>query len=135
MPLSGSRPFALFALLLAVLVTPVAYAPGSPQDKDKVDPDHVAKMAKGTELFKASVRGVLQAKCAKCHEFYDPKKYSEEDWRKWMGKMNKKSKLKREQADLLGRYLDSYRAGRIEGKAEGEAKPARKGKGKATENG
>ncbi len=56
----------LFALLLA----PVAYAPGSPeaqQPKDKVDPDHVAKVAKGTELFKTSVRAVLQAKCLKCH--------------------------------------------------------------------
>ena len=46
----------------------VAQAPGSPQAKDKpVDPDHVAKMAKGTELFKTSVRGILQAKCVKCH--------------------------------------------------------------------
>ena len=37
-------------------LTPVAYAPGSPnaQPKDKVDPDHAAKMAKGTELFKTS---------------------------------------------------------------------------------
>ncbi len=24
-------------------------------------------MAKGTELFKTSVRGILQAKCVKCH--------------------------------------------------------------------
>ena len=32
-----------------------------------VDPDHAAKMAKGTELFKSHVRGMLQAKCVKCH--------------------------------------------------------------------
>jgi hypothetical protein len=48
--------------LLAVLVT---QAPGFPQAK--VDPDHAATMAKGTELFKSSVRGILQAKCMKCH--------------------------------------------------------------------
>ncbi len=61
--------FSRRAVLLALLLAPVAYAPGSPQpkDKDKVDPDHVAKMAKGTELFKRGVRGVLQAKCVKCH--------------------------------------------------------------------
>ena len=60
----------LFSRLLPVglLVTLVAQAPGSPQAKDKpVDPDHAAKMAKGTELFKTSVRGILQAKCVKCH--------------------------------------------------------------------
>src|SRR6476469_10004367 len=30
-------------------------------------PDHAAKMAKGTELFKSSVREVLAKKCQKCH--------------------------------------------------------------------
>jgi cytochrome c553 len=72
-------------------------------------------------------RSVYVAKCAKCHEFYEPKKYSEPDWRKWMVKMEKKSKLKGEQASLLRQYLDDYRAGRVEGKAEGDAKAGRRG--------
>ncbi|MFM8271479.1 MAG: DUF1549 domain-containing protein, partial [Gemmata sp.] len=56
------------AALLVLVLAPVAYALGAPQPpKDKVDPDHVAKMAKGTEVFRAGVRGVLQAKCLKCH--------------------------------------------------------------------
>ncbi len=57
------------AALLVLVFAPVAYAPGSPnaQPKDRVDPDHVVKIAKGTELFKTSVRGVLQGKCVKCH--------------------------------------------------------------------
>src|SRR3954462_2455131 len=67
MPLSNPHAFALFTLLTAALLVPGLDAPGRAQPKDKVDPDHVAKMAKGTELFKASVRGVLQAKCVKCH--------------------------------------------------------------------
>src|SRR6266545_1851261 len=37
------------------------------------------------------------AKCAKCHKFYDPAKYSEADWKMWMKKMSKKAKLKPEQ--------------------------------------
>ena len=37
------------------------------QQPTPVDPEHVAKMAKGTELFKSSVRGILQSKCVKCH--------------------------------------------------------------------
>ncbi len=59
--LSRLLPVGLFLLL-------IPQAPASPQTKDQsVGPDHAAKMAKGTELFKASVRGILQAKCVKCH--------------------------------------------------------------------
>jgi hypothetical protein len=35
--------------------------------KDPVDPDHAAKMAKGLDLFKKEVRGVLTQKCLRCH--------------------------------------------------------------------
>src|SRR5262249_12322349 len=57
------------AALVALLLAPVADAPGSPETKDapKDDPEHAAKMAKGTELFKSHVRGLLQSKCLKCH--------------------------------------------------------------------
>ncbi|QJW98210.1 PSD1 and planctomycete cytochrome C domain-containing protein [Frigoriglobus tundricola] len=68
MRLSTLRPAVVFVSVTAALLTGL-HAPGraQPKDKDKVDPDHVAKMAKGTALFKASVRGILQAKCVKCH--------------------------------------------------------------------
>jgi hypothetical protein len=50
---------------VGLLLAPVA---ARPQANDRpLDPDHVAKITKGTELFKASVRGVLEAKCVKCH--------------------------------------------------------------------
>jgi hypothetical protein len=61
---------------------------------------------------------IYAAKCAKCHRFYEPKNYSDVDWRTWMEKMTKKSKLKEEQATLISRYLDAYRAGRLPGKPE-----------------
>jgi hypothetical protein len=52
-------------VLLAILVS---QASSAPQTKDKpVDPDHAAKMSKGTELFKSSLRAILQTKCLKCH--------------------------------------------------------------------
>lgn len=66
----------------------------------------------------AAARKIYVAKCAKCHRFYEPKEYSAADWRMWMEKMNKKSKLKPEQASLLNRYLDAYRAGQLSGKPE-----------------
>jgi hypothetical protein len=74
-------------------------------------------------------RKVYVAKCAKCHQFYEPTKYSEADWLAWIGKMSRKLKLKGEQASVLGRYLDAYRAGRLTGKPEDEAKPAQRGGG------
>ena len=46
-------------------------------------------------------------KCAKCHKFYDPAKYSEQEWHKWMAKMSKKSKLTPEQSEMLSRYIDN----------------------------
>ena len=63
-----------------------------------------------------AARKIYVAKCAKCHRFYEPTNYAEGDWRLWMGKMDRKSKLKPDQASLLNRYLDSYRAGRLAGK-------------------
>lgn len=66
----------------------------------------------------ASARKLYVAKCAKCHKFYEPNKYTEADWRIWMEKMNKKSKLKPAQAELLNQYLDLYRAGQLPGKPE-----------------
>jgi mono/diheme cytochrome c family protein len=46
------------------------------------------------------------AKCAKCHKFYDPAKYSEVDWQIWMAKMSKKAKLKPEQQQAVSRYIE-----------------------------
>lgn len=63
-----------------------------------------------------AARKLYEAKCAKCHRFYEPKKYSEADWRTWMNKMSAKSKLKPDQEDLLKRYLDAYRADRLPSK-------------------
>lgn len=77
--------------------------------------------ASGDELSPkdlAAARKIYVAKCAKCHRFYEPNDYAEADWRVWMDKMNKKSKLKPEQASLLNRYLDSYREGQVSGKPE-----------------
>jgi len=66
----------------------------------------------------ASAQKIYVAKCAKCHRFYEPMSYSAQDWQTWMEKMSKKSKLKADQARVLTRYLDGYRAGRLPGKPQ-----------------
>jgi len=52
---------------------------------------------------------LYNTKCAKCHKFYNPDQYSDEDWKIWMDKMSRKSKLKPAQSELLSRYLDTLR--------------------------
>ena len=51
-------------------------------------------------------------KCAKCHKFYDPAKYSDADWNLWMGKMSRKAKLKPEQEQLISHYIDEKLRGK-----------------------
>ena len=63
-------------------------------------------MAKDSPLSDgAAGQKLYVAKCAKCHKFYDPAKYSEADWEMWMAKMSKKAKLKPDQQQVLSRYI------------------------------
>lgn len=63
-------------------------------------------------LFAVLVAGTGQAapdparqlyvrKCAACHKLYDPARYSEADWDKWLGKMQRKARLTDAQVDQL----------------------------------
>jgi cytochrome c553 len=61
----------------------------------------------------AAARKLYLAKCAKCHAFYEPKDYKEPQWRLWMEKMGRKSKLDGDQDKLINRYLDAWRADRL----------------------
>jgi hypothetical protein len=94
----------------------------------------VAHPAKSADELTAkettTARKIYVAKCAKCHRFYEPTKYPEPDWRTWIEKMSKKSKLEGEQARLLTQYLGAYRAGRLSGKPQD--KPRSSSSGAAT---
>ncbi|HEV3385851.1 MAG TPA: DUF1549 domain-containing protein, partial [Gemmata sp.] len=57
--------FRILPVFAIVALATLTY--GLAQQPAPTDPDHVAKMAKGTELFKSSVRGIFQNKCVKCH--------------------------------------------------------------------
>jgi hypothetical protein len=59
-----------------------------------------------------SAHKLYVVKCAKCHELYDPNKYTDPEWSAWMLKMKKKSKLKQEQFELLDRYMKMIRSER-----------------------
>ena len=69
-----------------------------------------ARAADLSEKETQTARKLYNAKCAKCHKFYDPANYSAEEWNVWMHKMSKKAKLKPPQTELLTRYLETFRA-------------------------
>ena len=60
-----------------------------------------------------TARKLYLGKCAKCHKLYDPARYSDEAWNKWLEKMTVKSRLKADDAELLNRYLAAGRAGEL----------------------
>ena len=53
------------------------------------------------------VRKLYLGKCAKCHKLYDPAKYSDAEWEKWMEKMGRKSKLTPDQQRELSKYIEN----------------------------
>ena len=61
-----------------------------------------------------AARKIYTGKCAKCHKLYDPSAYTPEKWSEWTGKMTKKSKLKPAQVELLARYIEAGKSGRVE---------------------
>ena len=46
-------------------------------------------------------RQLYVRKCAGCHKPYDPNHYSAEEWDKWLGKMQRKARLKTEQVETI----------------------------------
>ena len=52
---------------------------------------------------------LFRSKCANCHKFYDPARYADAEWDRWMMKMSRKSKLDPVEAALLTRYLAASR--------------------------
>jgi len=70
-----------------------------------------AGAAELTDKEIAAARKIYLTKCAKCHELYDPKAYTDAEWATWMTKMGKKSKLKADQLDQLIRYTATLRVG------------------------
>lgn len=70
----------------------------------------------------AQARKLYVAKCAKCHDFYDPKAYPQAEWDEWMVKMKKKSRLNEEQFALATNYTALIRAGTVEAPAGRKSK-------------
>ncbi|PWU18436.1 MAG: hypothetical protein C5B50_09165 [Verrucomicrobia bacterium] len=87
-------PFAHAALALASAVVILTSVKG------------MAGSAEQTKTEPAAARKLYLTKCAKCHKFYDPAKYTDSQWHTWMEKMNQKAKIKPEHREMLSRYIE-----------------------------
>ena len=52
-----------------------------------------------------AARKLYIGKCAKCHKLYDPGRYTDPQWDRWMKRMGDKARLKPDQRELLARYI------------------------------
>ena len=50
---------------------------------------------------------LLEGKCVRCHKLYEPKKYSQEQWKPILVKMQKKARLDDVQIALISNYITS----------------------------
>lgn len=66
-------------------------------------------MGLSTDEVSRAVR-LGDAKCVRCHKFYDPTAYTDVEWQTWMNKMSKKAHLADDQRELLARYFAVIRA-------------------------
>ena len=109
---SASMGFLLAALAAAAgLAGCQSAAPGGSKSGGVVPTlDAGVASAVGLSDLQVSEANVLYIiKCARCHKFYDPAGYEENEWSSWMKKMGKKSKLTPDQYELLSRYLAAFR--------------------------
>lgn len=69
----------------------------------------VSETVKTTELTPALAEGknLYENSCARCHKLYDPKKFSQEDWKPILVRMQKKAKLDDTQIASISNYITS----------------------------
>ncbi|WP_316632955.1 cytochrome c [uncultured Flavobacterium sp.] len=75
----------------------------------KSAPAAVTEAAKTTELTSELAEGknMYENNCAKCHKLFDPKKFSQENWKPILVKMQKKAKLDDTQMASISNYITS----------------------------
>ena len=103
----------LFCVFVAAALAPMGCQSPPPPAPGSTDPSAFELPPGNAPLSAEWVepgRQLYLNKCARCHKFYDPRSYPEAEWRTWMHKMSRKSKLHPDQEALLTRYLDRFRS-------------------------
>ena len=101
------------ALLAVVIAAGCATSSVSNQKIPEAHPRVIAARVENSgwsqkDTHRASALYAL--KCGRCHKFYDPAAYEEDDWKMWFRKMSKKVNLEPVQQQMLADYLNAARA-------------------------
>lgn len=69
----------------------------------------VTEAAKATELAPELAEGknLYENSCARCHKLFEPKKFTQEEWKPILVKMQKKAKLDDTQMASISNYITS----------------------------
>ncbi|KUJ62049.1 cytochrome C [Flavobacteriaceae bacterium CRH] len=69
----------------------------------------VTETVKASELTPELAEGknLYENSCARCHKLYDPKKFSQEEWKPILTRMQKKAKLDDTQITSISNYITS----------------------------
>jgi len=94
-------------VMLAVAGCTAARQPNAAAAPPPLPPGGGAPLVTDEQI--AVARKLYIAKCTSCHKYYPPSQYSEPEWETWMRKMNRKARLKSDEAETLREYLDLFR--------------------------
>jgi hypothetical protein len=100
------------ALLVAIIAAGCATGSASNPHIPEAHPRVIAARVQNAgwsqkDAHRASALYAL--KCGRCHKFYDPAAYDEDDWKMWFRKMSKKANLEPAQQQTLSDYLAAAR--------------------------
>jgi hypothetical protein len=85
---------------------------------------HSGQAADLSEGQSAAAKKIYISKCARCHKFYEPTEYNDQEWSMWMVKMRKKARLNARDYDLVLRFTEVMRSEAKGGAAGGKASEA-----------
>lgn len=63
----------------------------------------------------AAAKKIYTSKCARCHKFYEPSQYNDQEWSLWMNKMRKKARLNPKDYGLVLQFTEQMRKGEDKG--------------------
>ena len=96
-------------ILILAAVTLLLVSCGTKKSAPVVATPTVAETAKAIELTPELAEGknLYDNSCARCHKLYEPKKFSQEEWKPILTRMQKKAHLDDVQMASISNYITS----------------------------
>ena len=92
-----------YKLLAVAALAITIYSCASKANKTSAPTEEIVKVELTPEMAEGKM--LYENNCAKCHKLFDPKKFSAEDWKPIVMKMQKKAHLDDMQGQKIYNYL------------------------------